>query len=148
MKELILSDYCRWNDDYKAQTFLNSNKDVDITYDGGIFFQFAVKYQNEQMLKTLIEFFITTKLQDDQETYSYKTAKNQLMDILAEVKGLFEIPLHIQSVMEPYLPHEDNDNEQDLGEYDISPTFFSSNGYSHEGAEILGMESHASGLVY
>ena len=57
-----LSDYMRLNRFQEAKDLLDKNYDhVDVMYGEGRYFRFAVRYENSEMLKTLLQIFEATR---------------------------------------------------------------------------------------
>lgn len=113
-----LYNYCSLNKFEKARKLLEDNfDDIDLTYENGSFFDFAIVKKNVDMLNTLLQYYKQTKLQGDPETFDYKVAKQKLQIILQDAVDSFNISEEMQEVLNQYLPTEEGDNlEQELGE--------------------------------
>lgn len=51
----LLSDYCRWDKYKNAIKLLKEHDDLDLTKENGIYFRFAIKHNNIQLLNALLE---------------------------------------------------------------------------------------------
>ena len=111
-----ISDYCSLNKFEKAKEILKiCIGDIDLTYKNGIYFVFAIKYNNVDMLNTLLTYYENTQLQDSPYTLKYWTAVNKLQIILQDAVDTFDISEEIQMVLDKYLPNEEA-SDQMLGE--------------------------------
>lgn len=54
-----LTNYCRLNDFKLMRDILISNKDLDLTYENGVCFRFAIFHSNVVMLRILVQYYIT-----------------------------------------------------------------------------------------
>jgi hypothetical protein len=120
MKNIMLSDYCRWNQPDKVKKLLeDSGKDIDITYDDGNFFRLAISKSSTEILNTLLNHFETTKLTGDKESISYKAAHYKLREILEKIVDEVDISPEIQKILNKYLPTDDeSSDEQDLSGFE------------------------------
>ena len=57
MKNIQLSNYCRWNDLVRVAKFLDENRNISISYENGIYFKFAFKHSNNDMLDMLLSYY-------------------------------------------------------------------------------------------
>lgn len=124
MKNIQLSNYCRWNETKGVSKVLDESSDIDLTYENGIYFRLSIKHNNIKMLKTLLEYYEKTQLQGDSENqYMISLAKHKLQIILQDAVRSFDISSEMQKILNQYLPKEDdNDSEQGLEDIEI-PTF-------------------------
>jgi hypothetical protein len=124
MKDIQLFNNCRWNESRSVSKILDNKSDIDLTYNNGIYFRFAIKHNNVEMLNTLLQYFEKTKLQGDFENqYAIPCAKQQLQQILQDAVKSFDISEKIQKVLDNYIPkEEDSDQEQEIE--DITIPFF------------------------
>lgn len=114
MKHIKLSNYISWDDNDKVMNMLGQYQDIDLTYDGGIFFKLGVKHNNIKIIAALFEYFNKTQLQDKIiDTIEYKLAKHKISTILQDAVNSFDISEEMQKVLTPYLPQEDNTDSQD-----------------------------------
>ena len=115
MKNIQLSNYCRWDDSISVKNFLNKYADIDILYENGIYFRFAVKNDNVNILNNLFQYFEKTKLQEHpQDIYSVPLARCQLQEILREAVETYEFSEEMQTALNRYLPKEGEETEQGL----------------------------------
>lgn len=110
-----IADYLSLGKFSKATTLIKNNPiELDITYDKGIFFDFAIKHNNTEMLRTLLNYFEQTQLQGDIDSREHQLAKYNLRKILEGAVDSFEISEEMEKVLAPYLPQEEEDYQLDL----------------------------------
>jgi len=117
MKELY--DYCRRDQNSDIVQLFKQHLDLDLTYKKGIYFRFAIKHNNVEMLKMLLEYYEKTQLQGDfGNQYAIPLAKQKLQTILQDAIKSFDISEEVQKVLNQYLSkEEDSDLEQELGDF-------------------------------
>ena len=52
-----LYDFCRWNETERVVRILNNFKDIDVLYENGSFFDFAISKNNSEICKALLDYF-------------------------------------------------------------------------------------------
>ena len=115
-----LADYLSLGKFSRAITIIKDNPtELDITYDKGIFFDFAIKYNNTEMLSILINYFEQTQLQSDIDSREYQLAKYNLRKILENAVDSFKISEEMAKVLAPYLPQEEEDYQLALKDFSI-----------------------------
>lgn len=132
MKNRLLSNYCRWNDNKSVVELLDQSLDIDLTYNDNIYFRLAFKNNNVEMLNSLLDYYEKTQLQGDSNSLEYKVAKHKLQTVLQDAINSVDVSKEMQAILEKYLPkEEDNDRELDDLE-DIQLPYFSNNSASAE----------------
>lgn len=121
MKTIQLSNYCRWNDSKSVSQFIDNNNDINILYNEGIYFKFAFKHNNNDMLHKLIEFYYNQhNLAQPIENYNFeqKEKKYGLLQVLEECVESYGISKEIDKVLQEYSINlaEDNSSVGDLEE--------------------------------
>ena len=121
MKTIQLSNYCRWNDSKSVGQFIDNNNDIDILYNKGIYFKFAFKHNNNDMLHKLIEFYYNQhNLAQPIETYNFeqKEKKYNLLQVLDECVESYGISKEMEQVLTEYSINlaDDNSSVGDLEE--------------------------------
>lgn len=124
MKKIIhtdIYDYCRWNKVKNISTALNENIDVNIFYKEGIYFKFAFKHNNNDMLNILLSYYYNQHdLAQPIETYNLeqKEKKYDLLQILEECVESYGISKEMEQVLQEYSINlaEDNSSVGDLEE--------------------------------
>jgi len=118
-----LADYLSLGKFSRAITIINDNPiELDITYDKGIFFDFAIKHNNTEMLSILLNYFEQTQLQSDIDSREHQLAKYNLRQILQDAVDSFDVSEEMQEILAPYLPEENDSNSQgDLSDTEITP---------------------------
>jgi hypothetical protein len=110
MKNTIFYNYVRWHDNKNVIKMLNNYPEIDLIYDGGIYFQIAIKHDNKELLNTLFEHFEKIQLKEKEaDSIDYKLLKYELRKILEEAVDSFEISEEMEKVLVPYLPQEEED---------------------------------------
>jgi len=132
MKNRLLSNYCRWNDNKSVMEVLNQNLDIDLTYNDNVYFRLAFKNNNVEMLNSLLDYYEKTQLQGDSNTLEYKVTKHKLQQVLQNAINSVDISKEMQIVLDKYLPKEE-DSDQELDDLeDIQLPYFSNNSASAE----------------
>lgn len=108
-EEMQLSNYCRWNDTNSLTKLLEKYSDLDLIIKDGLCFKLSIKHQNIQMLKSLLDYYVKTKLQGYYDSIEYKTAKYTLRQILTDAAEQYDITDEIQEVLTPYITSRDSD---------------------------------------
>ena len=117
MKNILLSDYVSWDDTKKVSDMLNQYKDIDLTYDDGLYFKLSIKHDNSKMLNVLLQYYEQTKLKGNFDSIEYKVAKCKLQQILQDAENTFRLSKESQVVLEKYLLKEEDEDsapENDL----------------------------------
>jgi len=114
MKNILLSDYVSWDDTRKVSDMLNQHKDIDLTYDDGLYFKLSIKHNNIKILNSLLQHYEQTNLKGNSDSLEYKVAKYKLQQILQDAVNTPS--KEIQELLEKYLPKEDVNSEQDLSD--------------------------------
>lgn len=87
--EHLLSQYCAWNDiAFVKGTLEHSN--VDLTYDDGIYFKYAILYKNSEMLEVLLSYYRKEKLSSSYNSLEYRKAYANLHKLLEDVLDGFD----------------------------------------------------------
>jgi hypothetical protein len=121
MKSIQLSNYCRWDEDKGVNKVLNEDRGIDVTAENGIYFRLAIKHNNIKILKTLLEYYENTQLQNEANNQpTIFLAKQKLQTILQDAVKSFDISREIQEVLVKYLPTEEvlkiiKDNMSEVG---------------------------------
>ena len=110
MKYILLSDYVSWDDTKKVSNMLNQHPDIDLTYDDGLYFKLSIKHDNIKMLNILLQYYQQTKLKGDLNSIEYKEANHKLQQILQDTANTFRLSKESQTILEKYLPQEDDSN--------------------------------------
>ena len=96
-----LYNCCSLNKFDKAQRILIEHcEDIDVMYEDGAFFDFAVSKDNLDMLKLLLQYA------DDK-----KVDKNQLREILQKNSEGWDISLEMKQILAPYIDFEGSDHD-------------------------------------
>jgi hypothetical protein len=131
-KKDFLYDYCRMNLPKQLKEFLgNNSKSIDITFEDGVLFQVAIAQDMKEILHVLLEYYERTKLQDDQETFEYKSSKHKLLIILQDAVDSCNPSKEIQEILNSYIG-DTSDSDSDKWLEDITDTLDSSNQYQNE----------------
>lgn len=132
MKNRLLSNYCRWNDNKSVMELLNQSLDIDLTYNDNIYFRLAFKNNNVEMLNSLLEYYEKTQLEVDTNSLEYKIAKHKLQTILQDAINSFDVSKEMQVILDKYLPKEEDSNQELDDLEDIQLPYFSNNSASAE----------------
>ena len=117
MKNIQLSNYCRWDNYESVASLLNKHSDIDIMYEEGKYFRFAIQNNNPKILGALLEYFEETHKHLDHESFEYKEQRQKLLEFLEDAADTFSISSAIQEVLDHhsiYLQEESDIDEQEL----------------------------------
>lgn len=123
MKNIQLSNYCRWNDNKSIIQFFNKNDEVNMMYNEGIFFKFAFKHENSNMLHTLLDFYYDQyDLDQPIENYNFeqKEKKYNLLQVLQDCTETYDLSEEIEKTLQEYSINltDDNSSVGDLEEFE------------------------------
>lgn len=124
----MLCNSCRWNDNQGVIVLLNKNLNIDLTYSDGIYFRLALKYQNVDMLNTLLDYYEKTAMAGGYDSTEYQTAKHKLQDILEDAIKSYDTSEEIQKVLNKYIAedsdysseYDSEDFENDIEDFNLS----------------------------
>jgi len=118
MKNIQLSNYCRWNNCASVTKFLAENRDIDMNYENGIYFKFAFKHNNNDMLDILLPYYYNQhNLDKPIEDYSLeqKKSKQALLQILEECVETYDLSKEMTEVLKKHsidLSNDDSDVDE------------------------------------
>lgn len=79
---------------------------VDVLYENGTFFAFAISKGNVDVCKALLNYF--EKKQFPEKNREYEEAKGKLIEILENITSDMDISSEMQKVLSPYIDFEEN----------------------------------------
>ena len=140
----FISDFCSLNDAKLVKQLLNIFDDVDVLYNEGIFFDFAISKGNTDILEALLTYF--ENKQFPEKNNDYEEAKTKLIKLLKNAIDQVDLPARIKELLNPYIDFEEstdsrehdfdqfddinfetNDWEQNFNKFNLqSPVFFDS----------------------
>ena len=133
----MLYNYVRWDDNKNVIKMLNNYPEIDLTHEGGICFQIAIKHNNKELLNTLLEHFEQIQLKEKEvDSIEYKLLKYELRKTLEEAVDSFEISEEMEKVLAPYLPQEEEDYQLALNDFLITEDNFNPDYATFETAKI------------
>lgn len=109
MTSKSLYNFCGWNDTKKVQELLNLFDDIDILYENGAFFDFAISKGNVEICKALITYF-----EDKQfpiKNTKYEEAKTKLIEILENATDSVALPTEMKEILSPYIDFEGSEHD-------------------------------------
>ena len=115
------------NNTSNIKTILEIFNEIDVLYENGIFFEFALsKGNNVDVCKALLSYF--ENKQFPEKNREYEEAKGKLIEILENITSDMDISSEMQKVLSPYIDFEDSVDIaklSDLDEFDFTmPTSF------------------------
>lgn len=116
----LLSNYCRWNEAEDVTRVLNQCNGIDLTYDDGIYFKFAARHSNVQMLNSLLDYHLKPEQEDLHNTREHLSAKHfKLRQIFSDIEKQREFSPEIQEVLDKRIPavNDDSSSEQDIEDF-------------------------------
>ncbi len=99
-----LYDFCRWDDTKRVQELLDLFDDIDILYENGAFFDFAISKENIEICKVLLDYFEIKQFPI--KNTEYKEAKNKLIEILENATDSIELSIEMKNILSPYINFE------------------------------------------
>lgn len=100
MKKLMeLSDYCRWNDTDRVLKILEQASNIDVMYENGKYFRFAIKNDNPQILDKLLQTLERAHYDLNSESFEYKKYKEQINHIIYDAVDTFGISKKLEQVL-------------------------------------------------
>jgi hypothetical protein len=122
MTNKSLYNFCGWNDTKRVQQLLDTFDDIDILYENGSFFDFAISKGNVEICKALITYF--ENKQFPTKNTEYQEAKDKLIEILENATDSVDLSLEMKVVLTPYVNFESSEddrlNDSFLDEIDIA----------------------------
>ena len=100
-----LYHYCRRNYTEKIIETLKEGKDINVLYQEGIFFRFAIKDNNLETCSALLTYFEQKQFPNKDD--KYLEARDQLQEVLENAICEREISKEMKQVLSPYLNFED-----------------------------------------
>ena len=99
-----LYDFCRYNIPKKAIELLNSNDGIDLFYEKGYSFFFAIKNKDAKLLSKMIKYHMKDinpvpeerTLEENIHVYKLKT-------VIEEFESRHDIPEEVEELLEPFL---------------------------------------------
>jgi hypothetical protein len=110
MSNYNLYHYCRRDYTEKAVAILEKSNDIDVFYEDGIFFKFAISKSNVEMCKSLLEYF--NNKQFPIHNQDYEEAKEKLTEILEGAIDGLELSQEMKEALAPYINFEDSIDER------------------------------------
>jgi len=105
-----LSDYIAWGDSNLVIKELSHISNLDLFYDGGRFFNFAISENNYEICKSLIDYFENKLFPVKNDVY--EEAKEKLTEILENAIDGVEVSKEIQEVLSPYINFDNSFDER------------------------------------
>lgn len=99
-----LSDYITWNDYNLVTKELSQLIELDVLYDNGRFFKFAILENNYEIFEALLKYFKENQLNKYEiNSEEYNNLNNQLIEILENAIDGVDISPEMQQVLSPYI---------------------------------------------
>ena len=105
-----LYDFCRWNETEQVVRILNNFKDIDVLYENGSFFDFAISKNNFEICKSLLDFF--ENKQFPIKDVQYQEEKNKLIEILENATDSVELSIEMKNILSPYINFESSEDDR------------------------------------
>lgn len=105
----ILYDHCRWNDTKKAMNTLKNSSNLDMLYENGSFFDFALSEDNYMLVKALIRYFEKNQLNRyKSDSEEYKSLYNKLVETLKiAIDGYDDLSSDMKQALSSYINFDD-----------------------------------------
>ena len=120
-----LSDYIAWGDSNLVTKELSHISNLDLFYNEGRFFNFAISENNYEICKSLIDYFENKLFPVKNDVY--EEAKEKLTEILENAIDGVEVSKETQEVLSPYInfdnSFEDRLNDSFLNEINLPVEF-------------------------
>jgi hypothetical protein len=111
--ESLLFDACRSNEFEEVKELLSSSPNINIFYNDGKFFDFALSHKSLPMLEALLRH---CEVNSPQETNERMMFEYRLKSILSHALETHNVSQEIEDRISPYLANfdQDTDDEQDI----------------------------------
>ena len=111
MSNYDLYHYCRRNCTKEAIDILEKCTDIDVLYEEGSFFSFAISKNNTEICRALLKYFDEIQFPIKTNNHEYQLHKNKLYEVLQEAGDMYEFSEEMKQVLSPYMRIDDNENE-------------------------------------
>lgn len=98
-----LVDYCNWDWTEGILELLEKDTSLDLTYDGGVVFTFAVQHNNMKILTALKEYYEKHKLSMDKNSAEYLDNLEALHKVMDTLENEEDINEDARAVIGEYL---------------------------------------------
>ena len=105
-----LYDFCRWNETERVVRILNNFKDIDVLYENGSFFDFAISKNNSEICKALLDYF--ENKQFPVKNVQYQEEKSKLIEILENATDSVELSIEMKNILSPYINFESSEDDR------------------------------------
>ena len=105
-----LYDFCRWNETERVVRILNNFKDIDVLYENGSFFDFAISKNNFEICKSLLDYF--ENKQFPVKNVQYQEEKSKLIEILENASDSVELSIEMKNILSPYINFESSEDDR------------------------------------
>ncbi len=107
----FVRDFCSANDTSSVKQMLDIFDNIDILYDHGIFFDFAISKGNEEICNALLTYF--ENKQFPVKNREYEDAKKKLVEVLENATDNIDLSLEMKKVLSPYIDFEGSVDSRD-----------------------------------
>lgn len=119
----LFFNYCKWNNISYVEQTLSKQSDIDLMYDDGNCFFFAVQNNNPKMLELLINYYLRDVNDIPEErTQEENMRVHCLKEVINDIEQKIDIPESIKEIIKPYsyvTSYDISDDEiDDLADYD------------------------------
>ncbi len=119
-----LDDFCRWNDAGGVLNTLLKSNDLDILYENGDLFDFALSEDNYVIIEILIKYFEKYQLNNYSiDTQEYKSLQNKLVETLkVAIDGYDDLSLNMKKALSAYIKFDssqDNLSDNFINDVDV-----------------------------
>jgi hypothetical protein len=119
-QEKLLWNRCRTNNTDGAIEVLKRNAILDLMYNEGAVFKFAIQAKNITLLGSLLKYYQKQKLSGDKESIDYKKALFDLKKILEDAEESFEFSKEVKKALQPYFSSEEEDEQNNVTDIDYT----------------------------
>ena len=118
----LIRDFCCADDTNSVKQLLEIFDNIDILYENGIFFDFAISKENVEICKALITYF--EDKQFPTKSTEYQEAKDKLIEILENATDSVDLSPEMKQILTPYIDFEGSDhdtlNDSVLDDYKVA----------------------------
>lgn len=115
-----LALYCKFDWTEKLQDVLSQNKrEIDFLENNGGLFRLAAQRPTVDILNILLDHYKEYHLSGDPESYEYKLAKSQLIDVVSNIFDSFiddEMTDEVRAVLKPYARESEEEAAAELAD--------------------------------
>lgn len=118
-----LYDFCRWNETQYVKSILSKYNNLDVLYEDGSLFSFAISKGNVEICRALLKYFDEVQFPNKENNYDYQLSKNKLRDIIQEAIDMYNPSEEVLEILPKYEIFEGSERSSIPDYNEIRETF-------------------------